>query len=145
MFQNQVLHYSGNQTDKIFRLFYKNNATYSTDKLVHEKLVVTGKTAVLENKLIHYSYTSYKKYKEKTIRYGKFKALEKFSKKQKSSKILKYLHPTYNFLFNYILRLGFLDGKKGLIICFLNANSIRARYQELEQLWNIKNCLPPKQ
>jgi hypothetical protein len=145
IFEDKVLHFSGNQTDKIFRLFNKNQAEYTTDRLVHEKLKVNGKIGVLKNKLIHYSYSSFQAYKSKTIGYGKFKAQEKFIKKQKPSFLLHFLHPAYNFLFNYIVRLGFLDGKKGLIICYLNANSIRSRYQELAQLWKNQKSLSPKQ
>lgn len=145
MFKDKVLYFSGNQNDKIFRLFNKNHATYTKERLVHEKLEVNGKIGVLKNKLIHYSYSNFQAYKSKTIRYGKFKAQEKFLKGQKSSAILHFLHPTYNFLFNYIVRLGFLDGKKGLIICYLNANAVYIRYRELEQLWNTDESLSPKQ
>ncbi|MFV8366041.1 glycosyltransferase family 2 protein [Flavobacterium sp. XS1P27] len=145
MFKDKVMHFSGNQNDKIFRLFNKNNAAYTKDRLVHEKLKVNGKIGVLKNKLIHYSYSNFQEYKLKTIRYGKFKAQEKFLKRQKPFIILHFLHPTYNFLFNYIVRLGFLDGKKGLIICYLNANSVYTRYRELEQLWHTEKSLSPKQ
>ena len=144
IFKDKVLHFSGNQSDKIFRLFNKNQAQYTKDRLVHEKLEVKGKIGILESKLIHYSYTNYEAYKAKTIRYGKFKAQEKFLKKQKPSVLLHLLHPTYNFLFNYIVRLGFLDGKKGLVICYLNSYSVHIRYHELEQLWKRKLQLPPK-
>ena len=145
MFKGEILHFSGNQTDKIFRLFNKNQAEYTKDRLVHEKLKVNGKIGVLKNKLLHYSYSSFQAYKSKTIQYGKFKAQEKYIKKLKPSVLLHLIHPSYNFLFNYIVRLGFLDGKKGLIICYLNANSIHTRYQELEQLWKSAESLPPKQ
>ena len=145
MFENKVLHFSGNQNDKIYRLFHKKHAEYTTDKFVHEKLKVNGNIGILKNKLIHYSYSNYQSYKSKTIRYGKFKAQEMFMKKQKSLVLFHLLHPIYNFLFNYIVRLGFLDGEKGLIICYLNAYSIHIRYQELGQLWKRKLQLPPKQ
>ncbi|MDI6050232.1 glycosyltransferase family 2 protein [Flavobacterium sp. XS2P24] len=144
MFKNRVLHFSGLQTDKIFRLFDKNFAKYTTDRLVHEKLTVTGKTDVFKNKLIHYSYSDYKCYKSKTTRYGKLKAQEKFIKNQKPSILLQILHPSYNFLYNYFVRLGFLDGKKGLVICYLNAYGVHIRYQELKQLWNKRKKLSPK-
>lgn len=145
MFKRKVLHFSGNQNDKTFRLFNKNKAIYRTDKLVHEKLKVNGKIGVLKNKLTHYSYSSFEAYKSKTINYGKLKAQEMFIKKKKPSVLLHLLHPVYNFLFNYIIRLGFFDGKKGLIICYLNSNSIHIRYQELEQLWKRQEQLSPKQ
>lgn len=141
MFENSILKYSGNQTDKIFRLFDKNTAQYDENKLVHEKLIVDGKIGFLKNKLIHYSYSSYQDYKDKITFYGKFKAQEKFLKKTKPTFFHQLLHPAYNFLYNYIIRLGFLDGKKGIIICYLNAYSIVIRYKELKKLWKQNDSL----
>lgn len=136
MFKNKVLHFSGCQNDKIFRLFHKKFASYTTEKIVHEKLITNGNTAVFKNKLIHFSYPNYGYYKAKIIRYGELKAQEKFAQNDFPSIFIQYLHPAYNFLFNYIVRLGFLDGKKGIIICYLNAYSILIRYQRLKTLKN---------
>ena len=138
MYENSILRFSGSQNDKIFRLFNKNYARYKTDRLVHEKLEVNGKVGIFKNKLIHYSFSDYASFKSKIISYGKFKAQEKFIKKQKTSYLLHLLHPTYNFLYNYFIRLGFLDGKKGITICYLNAYCIHIRYQELRTLWDKK-------
>jgi len=135
MFEKKILKYSGNQTDKIFRLFNKKFAKYDEKRLVHEKLIVEGEIGYLKNKLIHYSYASFNDYKEKIIFYGKFKAQEKFIKQKKSNLFLQVFHPAYNFLYNYIIRLGILDGKKGIIICYLNAYCISVRYRELNRLW----------
>ena len=138
MFKNKTLHFSGWQTDRIFRLFDKNLAKYRPEKLVHEKLEVNGKTGTFKNKLLHYSYCDFNSYKSKMVSYGKLKAQEKFIQQLKSSFVLQFLHPTYNFLYNYLIRLGVLDGKKGVIICYLNAYSVYVRYQELNSLWNKK-------
>lgn len=135
MFEKKILKYSGNQTDKIFRLFNKKFAKYDEKRLVHEKLIVEGEIGYLKNKLIHYSYASFNDYKEKIIFYGKFKAQEKFIKQKKSNLLLQIFHPVYNFLYNYVIRLGILDGKKGIIICYLNAYCISIRYRELNRLW----------
>ena len=144
MFKNSKLHFSGHQTDKIIRLFKKDKATYSLVKIVHEKLIINGETGVFKNKLIHYSYTDFTSYKAKLKKYGELKALEKFNKGTKANPIIRLLHPLYTFLYNYIIRLGILDGKKGVIICYLNAFSIVARYNKLSELWN-KKTLPPEQ
>jgi glycosyltransferase involved in cell wall biosynthesis len=138
MFKNEVLHFSGCQTDKIYRLFNKNFAKYTTERLVHEKLDVKGKTSIFKNKLIHYSYSDYQTFKAKLVNYGKLKAKEKFIKGIKPTLFRQIFHPAYNFLYNYIIRLGFLDGKKGIIICYLNANSVSVRYRELKRLWTEK-------
>jgi len=136
MFKNKVLRFSGWQTDKIFRLFHKNFASYTSERLVHEKLKVEGKVGILKNKLIHYSYSDYESYKAKMINYGKFKAQEKFIKKLKPSLFLKTFHPVYNFLYNFVIRLGFLDGKKGVIICCLIVYCVYVRYLEFNGLLN---------
>jgi ADP-heptose:LPS heptosyltransferase len=134
MFCNKRLHYSGWQTDKIIRLFRKEKANYSLQKTVHEKLHTNGKVGKLKNKLIHYSYTDYSSYKEKMISYGKLKANEEFTKGTKPNFFHFYLRPFYQFINQYILRLGILDGKKGIIICYLNALSVYIRFQELKKI-----------
>lgn len=144
MYENSILKYSGNQTDKIFRLFDKKCAKYDERRLVHEKLIVNGKIGFLKNKLIHYSFSSYNDYKEKIVFYAKFKAEEKFIKKIKPTFLHQFFHPVYNFFYNYIIRLGFLDGKKGVVICYLNAYCIKVRYQELKRFWKQNQNLTSK-
>lgn len=134
MFKNKKLNFSGWQTDKIFRLFNKTNCRYTEDRMVHEKLIVNGNIAVLENKIIHFSYTSYQDYKAKMHKYGVLKANEKQKKGQKPSHLLLVFHPIYTFLYQYLIRLGFLDGAKGITICYLNAYSIFVRYRELNKI-----------
>jgi glycosyltransferase involved in cell wall biosynthesis len=135
MFTNKQLHYSGWQTDKIIRLFRKEKASYSLQKTVHEKLNATGEIGKLKNKLVHYSYTDYFSYKEKMIRYGKLKANEELTKGTKPNFFHFYLRPSYQFINQYVLRLGILDGKKGIVICYLNAFSVYVRFQELKRMY----------
>jgi heptosyltransferase-2 len=134
MFEDTKINFSGWQTDKIFRLFQKDKAEYVTERLVHEKLKVKGKIGKLKHKLIHFSYTDYETYKSKMVSYGKLKAKEEFSKGLRPNFYHFYLHPAYKFLYQFIIRLGFLDGKRGAIICYLNALSVFVRYQELEKM-----------
>lgn len=44
------------------------------------------------------------------------------------------LKTSWKFFNHYILRLGILDGKKGFIICYLNALGVLERYKELKAL-----------
>ncbi len=134
MFKNKPLHFSGWQTDKIFRLFRKDKARYTLKRLVHEKLDVEGRIGFFENKLVHYSYSDYESYKGKMIAYGKLKAKEKYLTGFKPTLVHKLGHPIYNFLYQYLVRLGIFDGARGIIICYLNALSIKARYVELDRI-----------
>src|SRR5688572_17535263 len=134
MFQNEVLRFSGRQTDKIFRLFNKQKARYNEERLVHEKLNVEGNVGKMKHKIIHYSYADYHIYKRKMVSYGKLKALEDQKKGLKPNPFHFYIKPAYNFLYLYLIRLGILDGKKGIIICSINALSVFERYRELKKL-----------
>lgn len=138
MFEDKKLSFSGWQTDKIFRLFQKDKATYVTERLVHEKLTVKGKIGKLKHKLIHFSYTDYESYKDKMVSYGKLKAKEEFVRNLHPNLYHFYLHPAYKFLYQFIVRLGFLDGKKGMVVCYLNALSVYVRYQELKKMQSEK-------
>ena len=133
-FKNKILRFSGWQTDRIFRLFKKDKCRYTHRRLVHEKLDVDGKIAYFKNRLIHYSYSDYDSYKGKMIAYGKLKAMEKYHIGFKPTCLHQYGHSIYNFLYQYFIRLGILDGRKGIIICYLNALSVSARYKELKHL-----------
>lgn len=137
-FKKKLLRFSGWQTDRIFRLFKKDKARYTHKRLVHEKLDVDGKIGVFKNKLIHFSYSDYESYKRKMITYGKLKAMEKYQVGFKPSVFHYYGHSVYNFLYQYLIRLGILDGKKGIIICYLNALSVSYRYKELKRLYKLK-------
>lgn len=139
MFQNSKLRFSGWQTDKIIRLFRKENAIYNHEKIVHEKLIVNGKIGKLKNRLIHYSYSNYDDYKQKMVFYGQLKAQEEVFKKTTPNFFHFYIRPAYQFLNQYLVRFGFLDGKKGVIICYLNALSVAVRFQELKKIKATNN------
>lgn len=138
MFKASRLNYSGWQTDKIFRLFNKSKCRYNEERTVHEKLIVNGTISTLKNEIIHFSYSSYEDYKSKMYKYGTLKANEKFAKGIKPFFLLQFLHPLYTFLYQYIIRFGFLDGGKGITICYLNAYSVFIRYKELRRLTSSK-------
>lgn len=134
MFKKEILRFSGWQSDKNYRLFRKSKVHFDEKRIVHETLVVNGKSAVLKNRLIHYSYEDYESYKGKMVKYGKMKAIEEFKKGKKAHWFLFILRPFYKFINHYLLRLGILDGKKGIIICYLNALGVFTRYKELKRL-----------
>lgn len=136
-FNKKPVHFCGLQKDKNIRLFFNSENVFYKG-YVHEKLQHNGKTNVLKNTLIHYSYENYHSYKIKMERYGILKAQEKFDKEKKSNIFLKYFHPTYTFFNKYIVRLGILDGKKGMILSYLMAYSVYIRYIQLEKLQNKK-------
>ncbi|MCR9264676.1 MAG: glycosyltransferase family 2 protein [Flavobacteriaceae bacterium] len=134
MFQNTPLNFSGWQTDKNHRLFRKSKVRFTDKKLVHETLEVDGCSGILKERLTHYCYKNYEDYKGKMLKYGQLKAKEDFYKEKHFNYVLMIVKPFWKFFNHYIIRLGFLDGKKGIKICYLNALGVLERFRELKRL-----------
>lgn len=92
----------------------------------------------MKNKLIHYSYSDYEDYKGKMVKYGQMKAIEEHQKNKKAYPYHFIFRPLYKFINHYILRLGILDGRKGITICYLNALGVYSRYKELKRLRELE-------
>lgn len=134
IFKNKKIRFSGFQTDKTYRLFKKGHILYDENRIVHELPIINGKSKVLKNKMLHFSFKSWEHYKSKMERYGSLKALEMYNKGKKASIFHFAFRPLYKFLVNYIIRLGFLDGKEGFQLCYLGAYGVYYRYCELKKL-----------
>lgn len=138
MFQDEKLRYSGWQTDKNYRLFRKSKVAFSQRRLVHETLDVDGKTGILKEKLVHYCYRDYDNYKGKMLKYGRLKGMEDFRVQRRFPYPAKLVKPAWKFFHHYVVRLGFLDGKKGYTISKLDALAELERCRERERLENTK-------
>jgi len=134
MYRNRPLHFSGWQTDKNHRLFRKSKVRFTSERLVHETLQVDGKSGKLQEKLIHYCYKDFQDYKAKMLHYGTLKAQEELRKGKRFNYIKMWFKTTWKFFYNYVVRFGFLDAKKGVNVCYLNAMSVYKRYHELRRL-----------
>lgn len=132
-FNGKPIRFSGTQNDKNFRLFRKSKAYYTEDKLVHETLKVDGEIDCLNNKLLHYSFDDYPSYKNKMIHYGELKAQELFLKGKKYSAFTKWIKTSFKFLKSYVFRLGFLDGKNGFYLCYLQSLSTYITYSRFKK------------
>ena len=101
----------------------------------HYQPVVNGRTATLSNSLIHHDYKSLYAWFDRHNRYSDWEAklgmrgeLNKTYKKEASSrKFMKIvfnnipLRPLMIFLYSYVIRLGFLDGRAGFDYAMMRA------------------------
>lgn len=134
MFKDRKLRFSGWQTDKNFRLFRKSKAHFEDSRIVHETLSIDGASSCMTEKLLHFSYKSYTDYRSKMVLYGKLKAQQDHAKNNRFSYLKWLCTPLWKFTFNYVFRLGFLDGYKGMIICYLDSLTYIERFRELKRL-----------
>jgi hypothetical protein len=112
----------------------KNFCTYNGN-LVHETVSCKGETAVLKTNIDHFSYKDFDTYNSKLTLYSKLQAKNLYTKKVKPHAYHFFIRPLYRFLWQYIYRLGFLDGKTGFILAYVHAFSVFKRYLQLWMMY----------
>jgi len=137
-FLGKKISFSGWQNDKVIKLFNRTKAKYN-GKLVHEEIECSGKTAFLKSKLLHYTYREKEDYKKKIELYAKLKSEELFKQNIKPIAYHFYFKPVYRFVYHYIFKLGFLDGKSGFTIAKINAYGVKKRYDDLKKRYESSN------
>lgn len=127
----QFIKHSGWSPDWLVRL-YPTKLTQYNDAMVHEKVEEPRGTKIhkLQGKLHHYTYDSLHQCINKNTKYIKIWADDKEGKK-KSSFSTALVHGFASFIKMYIIRLGFLDGKRGFILAWLTMNNTFCKYADL--------------
>ena len=101
------------------KLFFKNGARFK-DAAVHETLILPiEKVCCLSTKLIHYSWRDYRHLQEKHIQYAALSAADKFKSGKRSSLAYASLRFFTDFIQQYLLRLGCLDGWRGFLLALV--------------------------
>ena len=132
-FMGEKVNYSGTQNDKNIRLFKKEVAHYDENKRVHEGLSNVDNPGTLQNYLLHFSFDSYDAYYKKVIHYSKLKAKDLHEKRIPYQMVKQLSKSAFSFFKMYFLKLGILDGKKGLILSYLSALSSFKTYEYLKE------------
>jgi glycosyltransferase involved in cell wall biosynthesis len=133
-FHGEKVNYCGFQRDKVIRLFLKEYCEYKG--LVHETISATGKLGFFKNKIDHFSYRGYDLYIKKINKYASLQAKELHRKGKKATIFHFLIKPFVRFVIHYVIRLGFLDGYKGYIICRTYSYRVSVRYIKL---WLLNN------
>jgi glycosyltransferase involved in cell wall biosynthesis len=132
-FLGKKMRHGGWWPDYVLRLFRRDLGRF-TNVLVHETIEVKGNTKILQEPIIHYSYTSLEQLLTKINKYSSAGSKEA-QKKQASSGLGKALfRGSWAFFRAYCLRLGFLDGSAGFIAAISKAEETYYRYLKLSFL-----------
>lgn len=119
----------GYYPDPKLRLFQRGKGRFESRR-VHEDVVIEGKTDQLGAYLIHHAYPTLTGYIEHMNRYSSLGAEMILEKKGKVgfSVLNIVLRPWATFVYNYVFRLGFLDGKKGLLLHLYHSVYVSWKY-----------------
>jgi len=131
----EIIH-GGFFPDAQLRLFDRTKGKFNERK-VHEAVHVKGKVGMLKGKILHYAYTDFDAYKLTLDKYARLSAEELGSRTDaawRTSKLNEWIHPLWTFVYRYILRLGFLDGKDGLQASLIYCDYVRKKISYLRDL-----------
>ena len=129
--------------DPKLRLFRRGTGAFEP-RSVHEDLRIQGRTWMLNFDLIHHSYPTLSEYIEHMNRYSSLGAeMVEAKGKVRFSFINIALRPAFTFVYNYFFRLGFLDGREGLLLHLYHAVYVSWKYAKAWELSRQKNMVSP--
>jgi glycosyltransferase involved in cell wall biosynthesis len=157
VFLGRLLRHAWWYPDYQLRLFRATKGRYE-DRLVHEHVLLDGETAFLKEAIMHENLKGIDAFVERHLRYAAFEAAEmmrvrsgelgdqrrgrflgSWPERRRALKLHVWYRlparPAIRFLWMYLVKRGFLDGKQGLIYCELLAAHeafINAKLLELE-------------
>ena len=128
--------------DRHIRLFNRKKINWD-EAQVHERLILPPGVKVnkLEGYVLHHTMKDLNEYAYKVVNYAMLNA-EKYHLQGKRANWFKIrLSPMFNFLFYYLLKLGFLDGREGFICAKMTAYYTFLKYSRLRELNRAKNLV----
>lgn len=129
-FCGRYMKHSGWWPDYVVRLFRNGAARFSDDQ-AHERLIVNGATYKLKNPLMHEAISDLDQMVAKMNLYSTASARGLHARGRRASLGKALLHGGWAFFRTYVLRLGFLDGREGLMLAIANAEGSYYRYVKL--------------
>ena len=134
LFLGRWIAHGGFYPDSKLRLFRHGQGKIE-DRLVHETVKVEGTTATLKGDLLHYAYPTLSGYIEHMNKYSSLGAQMAVQEGKRGFSFINIVvRPWFTFLYNYFLRLGFLDGKEGLLLHFYHAVYVSWKYAKVWEL-----------
>jgi hypothetical protein len=88
----------------------------------------------LRGHLEHFSYRSLTDHHKRMARYADLMAHALYARGKRCGLLKVLVNPQWRFLRGYFIRLGFLDGWRGLVFALVEANYVRRKYLGLYML-----------
>jgi hypothetical protein len=140
MFLGRWLRHGGLWPDPKLRLFRRGSGTFE-NRTVHEDIVFAGKTGrLLGGALVHHSYPTLSNYVDHMNHYSSLGAEMVAAKgRVRFSFVNIVMRPLTTFVYNYSIRLGFLDGREGLLLHLYHAVYVSWKYAKA---WEVSRKPP---
>ena len=119
--------------DWVLRLVRRGRGRW-TDRPVHETLVVEGPVGRLEGKLLHDSYEDLSDHYHRLVKYSRLSAEGAYARGRRFHPTQLLIRPPAAFLRRYLLKKGFLDGVRGLLVAGATAIGAFMKYAFLYEV-----------
>ncbi|HOL95772.1 MAG TPA: glycosyltransferase family 2 protein [bacterium] len=126
--------------DWVIRFFHRNSAIFEECGTFHGEIRITEPIGRLTNPIVHHPYVNVEEYFNKFNRYTTDAALHLLQQGKKFSTIDIVSRPLWRFIRSYFLRLGFLDGVAGFIVCALAGMYGFVKYAKLWAIDSGRKC-----
>ena len=126
-FLGKWMRHGGWSPDYVLRLAVRELAHFD-QAILHEKLIVKGHCGRLKHEMLHFSYPSLQEVLSKQARYavdGKDRILRSG---RNTFLIFTFARSAWTFIRAYLIQLGFLDGRHGLIAAALKSQEVFWKY-----------------
>lgn len=135
-FLGKLINYSSWQSDAPLRLFDKRIGKFNQN-IVHEFVEIDAEVGLIKEHILHYTYPNLKGYLDKMIKYAELGAEQNYQRGKQSSLSRAILSGILKFVKMYLLRLGILDGKHGLILAINSAFGVYLKHTLLMDKWKL--------
>jgi len=129
-FCGRFMRHSGWWPDHVIRLFRRGAARFSDD-VVHEHVLVEGKTGTLRAPIMHETFVDLDELLQKMNNYSSLAAKEMRHGGRKAGLAGAVLRGLWAFMRTYFFRGGFLDGREGFMLAVATAEGTYYRYAKL--------------
>lgn len=133
-FLGRWIKHGGFYPDPKLRLFRRGAGAFE-ERPVHEDIRIDGITAWLKNSLLHHAYPTIEDYLEHMNRYSSLGAQMATENRTRGFSFVDIVvRPKLTFFYNYVLRLGFRDGREGLLLHLYHATYVSWKYAKAWEL-----------
>ena len=134
-FLGRWIEHGGFWPDPKLRLFRRGRGRFE-DRAVHETVVVNGATATLKSgAILHRCYPTLSDYIDHINRYSSLGAEMAVGEGRTGFSVINIVvRPLVTFVYNYFFRLGFLDGREGLLLHLYHAVYVSWKYAKTWEL-----------
>jgi glycosyltransferase involved in cell wall biosynthesis len=134
-FGGKLIRYGSWGRDHHLRLFNRRVVKWS-ETMVHETLILPAniQRKKLSGAIHHYSVKNAGEFDSKGSYYARLSAKKYFRSGKKAGIIKLYISPIFGFFKNYIVWMGFLDGREGWDIAKTTVKNTRRKYHFLNQM-----------